>query len=47
MSFHTNDEDKDRDINVTIEVRDSGGGMAARVSDTFGPFHCARNHLHR
>ena len=39
VSFHTNDEDKDHDTNVTIEVRDSSGGMAARVSDTFGPFH--------
>jgi hypothetical protein len=39
VSFHTNDEDKDHDTNVTIEVRDSNGQMAAHVSDTFGPFH--------
>ena len=38
VSFHTNDENKDHDTNITIEVRDSSGGMAARVSDTFGPF---------
>jgi len=39
VSFHTNDEDKDHDTNVTIEVRAGSGQMTARVSDTFGPFH--------
>ncbi|MGK4579936.1 hypothetical protein [Kitasatospora sp. HPMI-4] len=39
MSFHTNDENKDHDTNVTIEVRDRNGHMAARVSDTFGAFN--------
>src|SRR5215469_11795750 len=39
VQFRTNDEDKDHDTNVTIEVRDRIGHLAARVSDTFGPFH--------
>jgi hypothetical protein len=39
VSFRTNDEDKDHDTNVTVEVRDRGGELAARISDTFGAFH--------
>jgi hypothetical protein len=39
VEFRTNDEDKDHDTNVTIEVRDRIGHLAARLSDTFGPFH--------
>ncbi|TQF02607.1 hypothetical protein E6W39_10445 [Kitasatospora acidiphila] len=39
VSFHTNDENKDHDTNVTVEVRDRNGQMAARVSDTFGAFN--------
>ncbi len=39
VQFRTNDDDKDHDTNVTIEVRDKVGHLAARVSDTFGPFH--------
>ncbi|MEW2625501.1 hypothetical protein [Streptomyces sp. NPDC048106] len=39
VSFHTNDENKDHDTNITIEVRDNRGGMTARVSNTFGPFN--------
>ncbi|GAA2248044.1 hypothetical protein [Kitasatospora sp. NPDC001175] len=39
VTFHTNDENKDHDTNVTIEVRDRSGHTAARVSDTFGPFN--------
>jgi len=38
VSFRTNDENKDHDTNVTVEVRDNVGEMVARVSDTFGPF---------
>ena len=39
VSFRTNDEDKDHDTNVTVEVRDHSGELAARVSDTLGAFH--------
>lgn len=39
ISFRTNDDDKDHDTNLTVEVRDSQGHLAARASDTFGPFH--------
>jgi hypothetical protein len=39
VQFRTNDDDKDHDTNVTIEVRDKIGHLVARVSDTFGPFH--------
>jgi hypothetical protein len=39
VQFRTNDENKDHDTNVTIEVRDKIGQLAARVSDTFGPFN--------
>jgi hypothetical protein len=38
VTFHTNDENKDHDTNVTIEVRDRNGQLAARVSNTFGAF---------
>jgi hypothetical protein len=38
VQFRTNDENKDHDTNVTVEVRDKIGHLAARVSDTFGPF---------
>jgi hypothetical protein len=38
VSFRTNDENKDHDTNVTVEVRDNVGELVARVSDTFGPF---------
>ena len=43
VQFRTNDDDKDHDTNVTIEVRDKVGHLAARVSDTFGPFHDQTN----
>jgi hypothetical protein len=39
VQFRTNDDDKDHDTNVTIEVRDRVGHLAARMSDTVGPFH--------
>jgi hypothetical protein len=39
VSFRTNDDDKDHDTNVTLEVRDHVGELAARISDTFGAFH--------
>jgi hypothetical protein len=38
VSFRTNDENKDHDTNVTVEVRDNVGELVARVSNTFGPF---------
>lgn len=38
VSFRTNDENKDHDTNVTVEVRDNVDQLVARVSDTFGPF---------
>jgi hypothetical protein len=38
VTFHTNDDDKDKEINVTIEVRDNEGELAAQISDTFGQF---------
>jgi hypothetical protein len=38
VTFHTNDDDKDKEINVTIEVRDNEGELAAQISDTFGEF---------
>ena len=39
VQFRTNDDDKDHDTNITIEVRDRVGHLAARMSDTLGPFH--------
>ncbi len=36
--IRTNDEDKDHDTDVTIEVRDKVGHLAARASNTFGQF---------
>jgi hypothetical protein len=44
VSFRTNDENKDHDTNVTVEVRDNVGEIAARVSDTFGPFDDQTSH---
>jgi hypothetical protein len=38
VQFRTNDDDKDHDTNVTIEVRDKVGHLAARASNTFGRF---------
>src|SRR5438105_8707167 len=38
ISFHTNDDDKDFDTNVTVTVRDSSNVVAARISDDFGHF---------
>jgi hypothetical protein len=38
ISFHTNDEDKDDDTHVTLEVRDQNNVMAARVDNDFGHF---------
>jgi len=38
VQFRTNDENKDHDTNVTVEVRDKIGHLVARVSDTLGPF---------
>src|SRR5215475_1440219 len=38
VQFRTNDNDKDSDTNITIEVRDKIGHLAARTSNTFGKF---------
>jgi hypothetical protein len=38
VSFHTNDEDKDGDTNITVTVQQSNGIIAARVDDSFGGF---------
>jgi hypothetical protein len=36
--FRTNDDDKDADTNVTVEVRDNTGELFARISNSFGKF---------
>lgn len=36
--IHTDDGDKDADTHVTVEVRDEGGTIAARIDDDFGLF---------
>jgi hypothetical protein len=38
IKFHTDDDDKDADTHVTVEVRDEGGTIAARIDDDFGLF---------
>jgi hypothetical protein len=38
ITFRTNDEDKDADTNVTVELRDNTGELFARVSNPFGYF---------
>jgi hypothetical protein len=38
VSFHTNDEDKDDDTQVTVTVRDKDGGTAAQVSADWAHF---------
>ena len=37
--FHTNDEDKDSDTLVEVEVRLSGGTVVAKLSDHLGHFN--------
>lgn len=39
ISFHTNDEDKDDDTNITVTVRQSDGTIAAHISDGLGHFN--------
>ena len=39
VSFRTNDDDKNKETNVTVEVRDNQGELAARISDPFGLFN--------
>ena len=36
--FRTNDDDKDADTKVTVEVRDNTGELFARISNSFGKF---------
>lgn len=38
IKFHTNDNDKDHDTHVTVEVKDSNGVVCARVDNDFGHF---------
>jgi hypothetical protein len=38
VSFHTNDDDKDPDTNVTVTVRQADGTIDAHISDPFGHF---------
>jgi hypothetical protein len=38
VSFRTNDDDKNKETNVTVEVSDNQGELAARISDPFGLF---------
>jgi len=38
ITFRTNDDDKNKETNVTVEVRDNEGDLAARISDPFGLF---------
>jgi hypothetical protein len=38
ISFHTNDEDKDNDTHVTVEVRDENNVAVALISNDFGHF---------
>lgn len=38
ITFRTNDDDKNKETNVTVEVRDNLGELAARISDPFGLF---------
>jgi hypothetical protein len=38
VKFHTNDNDKDHDTHVTVEVRDFNGAVCARVDNDFGHF---------
>ncbi len=38
IKFHTNDDDKDGDTHVTVEVRDFNQVVAARVDNDFGHF---------
>jgi hypothetical protein len=38
ITFRTNEDDKNKETNVTVEVRDNVGDVAARISDPFGLF---------
>jgi hypothetical protein len=38
VSFHTNDDDKDSDTHVTVEVYQNDGAPAARTDNDFGHF---------
>lgn len=38
IKFHTNDDDKDGDTHVTVEVRDFNQVVAARIDSDFGKF---------
>ena len=38
IRFHTNDEDKDHDTHVTVNVFDSNNVVAAHVDNDFGKF---------
>ena len=38
ITFRTNQDNKNKETNVTVEVRDNAGDLAARISDAFGEF---------
>ena len=38
IKFHTNDEDKDHNTHVTVEVTDGDGTLAAHIDNDFGHF---------
>jgi hypothetical protein len=38
VSFHTNDEDKDNDTLVEVDVKLIGGALVARIQDDFAHF---------
>jgi hypothetical protein len=39
ISFHTNDEDKDGNTQVTVILREPNGAIAARIADDLGHFN--------
>ena len=44
ISFHTNNEDKDDDTHVTVEVRDQDNVLAASIANDFGQFRDNSDH---
>ena len=38
ITFRTNGDNKNKETNVTVEVRDNVGDLAARISDPFNEF---------
>src|SRR5882724_1252720 len=42
--FHTNDEDKDHDTHVTVQVFDRDNHLLASIDNDFGQFHDNSDH---